>query len=131
MTALTYAISLFFVVLASCLAICVISALILFVFRAKRINDAMVHPLLAYGPFGRLPWTARIEIVLDYFFRMMWPRSRFWLVGQANVTLSHVDPGSVPSWVRRPIIAFWGSCMLGLFAAIVMWALVLAWLALR
>ncbi|KAG1366111.1 hypothetical protein G6F59_018837 [Rhizopus arrhizus] len=59
--------------------------------------------------------------MLDYFFRLMFPGSRFWLIGNANDLLGHVDPKKTPLALKWPIVGFWGSCWLGLIAMIVQW----------
>ena len=61
--------------------------------------------------------------MLDYFFRLMFPGTRFWLVGNANRLLAHVDPKQVPLSLKWPVVGFWGACWLGLIAMIALWTL--------
>ena len=61
--------------------------------------------------------------MLDYFFRLMFPGTRFWLIGNANRLLAHVDPKQVPLSLKWPVVGFWGACWLGLIAMIALWTL--------
>lgn len=63
--------------------------------------------------------------MLDYFLRLAFPRTKWWLIGHANKQLAHVDPKRVPLDVKWPIIGFWGACWLGLLAMISLWAMLL------
>lgn len=99
--------------------------LALFFFKREQINAELRHPYLQYRPFKRYPLSIQAAIMLDYFFRLMFPHSRFWLIGHANDLLAHIDPKKTPLAPKWPIIGFWGACWLGLIAMIVLWTLLL------
>jgi len=110
-----------FSLLVACVAVCVISGIYLYLFKLRRANEVMQHPYLKHGPFDRFPLSIRAAIVLDYFFRLAMPGSQFWLVGHANRQLAHVDPDTVPTDVKWPILGFWGGCWIGIVALLALW----------
>jgi len=114
-----------FSLFVTCAAVCLISAIYLYLFKLRRANEIMQHPYLTRAPYDRLPMSLRVGILLDYFLRVSFPDSRFWLAGHANQVLAHVNPRTVPSDVKWPLIGLWGGCLLGLPAMLVMWAIVL------
>jgi len=124
---LTFAIALrvVFSVFVTCAAVCLISAIYLYLFKLRRANEIMQHPYLSHAPYDRLPANLRLAILLDYFLRIAFPRSRVWLAGHANDVLSHVNPTAVPADVKWPLIGMWGGCLLGLPAMVTLWGLVL------
>lgn len=101
-----------------CFITCTISGLVLFLFKARRANEELRHPLLQHRPFKQYPFAIQASIMLDYFLRLAFPRTKWWLIGHANKQLAHVDPKRVPLDVKWPIIGFWGACWLGLLAMI-------------
>ncbi|ARP97399.1 hypothetical protein [Bordetella genomosp. 13] len=109
----------------TCFITCTICGVVLFFFKAKRVNSVLKHPYLEHRPFAQYPFAIRASIFLDYFFRLAFPGAKFWLIGQSNLLLKHVEPKKVPMDVKWPVIGFWGSCWLGLFAMIVLWGLLL------
>ncbi|WZB77224.1 hypothetical protein WJ972_16480 [Achromobacter insuavis] len=106
-----------------CFITCSLSGLVLFFVKSKQINAALKHPYLQHRPFERYPLAIKAAIMLDYFFRLMFPGTRFWLIGNANDLLGHVDPKKTPLALKWPIVGFWTSCWLGLIAMIVLWTL--------
>ena len=74
-----------------CFVTCSISGIVLFFFKAKQINARLKHPYLEHRAFNQYPLAIQAAIMLDYFFRLMFPGTRFWLVGNANRLLAHVD----------------------------------------
>jgi len=114
-----------FSLFVTCAAVCLISAVYLYLFKLRRANEIMQHPYLAHAPYDRLPANLRLGILLDYFLRIAFPRSRVWLAGHANDVLSHVNPRTVPADIKWPLIGLWGGCLLGLPIMIVMWTLAL------
>src|SRR5690606_41719277 len=62
-----------------------------------------------------------ISITLDYFFRLTFPRSKWWVIGQANRLLAEVGPTSVSMRLRWPIVGFWGGVFIGIIAMLVLW----------
>jgi len=114
-----------FSLFVACAVVCLISAVYLYLFKLRRVNEIMQHPYLERAPYDRLPMSLRVGILLDYFLRVSFPTSRFWLAGHANKVLAHVNPRTVPSDVKWPLIGLWGGCLLGLPAMLAMWAIVL------
>ena len=121
--ALTLRIS--FNLFVTCALVCLISTAYLFIFRLRQTNEALQHPYLKRAPFDRMPMSWRMGILLDYFLRLAFPKSRIWLAGHANDLLAHVDPKKVPVRTKWPLFGMWGGCLLGLPAMIVMWVLVI------
>ena len=104
-----------------CFAVCVICGLLLFYIKHEQVNAAMQHPYLQYKPFKQLPLTIRATIMLDYYLHLAFPKRRFWVIGQANYLLSHIDPAQVPKGVKRLIYCFWNACWLGLIDMVLLW----------
>lgn len=103
-----------------CFITCTICGIVLF-FKKKQINATLKHPYLQHRPFDQYPLAIQASIMLDYFFRLMFPDTRIWLIGNANDLLPHVDPKKTPLALKWPIVGFWGSCWLGLIAMIALW----------
>ncbi len=120
---LSHAMALAFSLFVLCFITCSISGVVLFFVKIKRINAVLKHPFLQHRPFKAYPLAIQSCILLDYFFRLMFPHTRFWLIGNANDLLSHVDPKETPLDVKWPIVGFWGSCWVGLIAMITLWIL--------
>ncbi|WP_241049996.1 hypothetical protein [Achromobacter xylosoxidans] len=106
-----------------CFITCSLCGLVLFFVKSKQINAAFKHPYLQHRPFERYPLAIKAAIMLDYFFRLMFPGTRFWLIGNANDLLAHLDPKKAPLALKWPIVGFWGSCWLGLIAMIMLWTM--------
>ncbi|HEY0295385.1 MAG TPA: hypothetical protein VGC69_08665 [Bordetella sp.] len=104
-----------------CFAACTVCGLLLFYFKSDQVNNVMQHPYLQHKPFKQLPFTIRATILLDYYLHLVFPKRRFWVIGQANYLLQHVDPAQVPKGVKWLICSFWGSCWLGLIDMAVLW----------
>ncbi|WP_459614796.1 hypothetical protein [Bordetella sp. 2513F-2] len=117
--------SIAFSVLTACLLVSAVSGLVLFFLRPGRINTVLKHPYLEHRPFSQYPFAIRAAISLDYFFRLVFPRIQFWLIGHANRQLQHVEPKRVPLDVKLPVIGFWGGCWVGLAAMVVLWTVLL------
>jgi len=114
-----------FSMLVACAAVSVISAVYLYLFKLRRINEVLQHPYLKHGPFDRFPLGIRASILQDYFFRLAMPGSQFWLIGHANRQLAHVDPKEVPTDVKWPLLGMWGGCWLGILAMLALWLFLL------
>ncbi|MFA7669193.1 MAG: hypothetical protein WCX93_07600 [Burkholderiaceae bacterium] len=89
------------------------------------INQAMRHPYLKKYRWEQMPATVKLTITLDYFLRMMFPRSKFWVCGQANRLLADIDPRDISLRLRWPVVGFWGGCFLGILAMLVLWLMIL------
>ena len=120
----SHALVIVFNLVALCFMTCAISGLVLFLFKAQQVNAVMRHPLLEHRPFKAYPFSIQASIFLDYFLRLMFPRTDFWLIGHANAQLKHVDPKTVPMSLKWPIVGFWGSCWVGLLAMITLWIII-------
>ena len=72
-------------------------------------------------PFRPLPLSLSAPILLDYYLRLAFPKRRFWVIGQANYLLSHVDPTQVPKNIKLLIFGFWSACWLGLIDMAALW----------
>jgi hypothetical protein len=120
-----YILPIAFWLFVACFASSCISALTLLLFTLRKTNEAFQHPYLKQQPFARYPFPIRLSILMDYFFRICFPRSRFWLVGQANQMLAHVDPERIPTSLKWPVVGLWGGCYVGLLAIAVLWAMLL------
>lgn len=104
-----------------CFAVLAVCGVLLFYVRHEQVNAVMQHPYLQYKPFRQLPLTIRATIVLDYYLHLAFPRRRFWVIGQANYLLSHIDPAQVPRNVKWLIYGFWSACWLGLVDMAALW----------
>jgi len=91
-----------FSLLATCFITCTISGLYLFFVAQRQVNAELKHPYLKHKPFGQYPFSIRAAIFLDYFLRLMFPRTKFWIVGHANEQLAHVDPGILGRMLAGP-----------------------------
>ena len=118
---LVFLFQLTFGIFVLCFAVCVIFGLLLFYIKTEQVNAAMRHPYLQYKPFRQLPLTIRATILLDYYLRLAFPKRRFWVIGQANYLLSHVDPTQVPKNIKLLIFGFWSACWLGLIDMAALW----------
>lgn len=119
------AIRIAFSLFIACFFTCLICGVVLFFFKARRVNAVLKHPYLEHRSFGQYPFAIRASIFLDYFFRLAFPGAQFWLIGQANRLLEHVKPKQVPMDVKWPVIGFWGSCWLGLISMIALWIMLM------
>jgi hypothetical protein len=70
-----------------------------------------------------------MAILLDYFLRLAFPNSNFWIIGNANRLLRHIDPADVPTRIKWPLFGLWGGCFVGIAAMILMWILILTTMA--
>src|SRR5690606_16999611 len=113
-TILSAALPLAFTLLVACCLTSLICGLALLLFKLRKTNEALQHPYLQQRPFGRFPMGVRATILMDYFFRLNFPRSRFWIIGQANQLLAHVRPDEVPQDIKWPLLGLWGGCFVGL-----------------
>ncbi len=104
--------------------IVVVSLLVGFYSRWREINDYYQHPLLDQVPFKHMQFPVQAGVYLDYFLRLLFPKARKGVAGNANLILKHVDPKLVPFSLRWPIIGFWGGLILGLLAQVVFFLLV-------
>jgi len=116
----TYIFTFAFSLLVACFFASVISAIALF-FTHRRINAVMKHPYLEKQAFHQYPFSLQAAILLDYFWRISFPRSSFFLTGHANKLLKNIDPRELPISIKWPIVGFWGGCFVGILAMIVVW----------
>ncbi|NYT24983.1 hypothetical protein H0A73_15395 [Alcaligenaceae bacterium] len=113
-----------FTLLVACVMSCLVSALFLYM-NIRTINQAMRHPYLKRYRWEQMPATVKLTITLDYFLRLMFPRGKFWVCGQANRLLADIDPRDIPLRVRWPVVGFWGGCFLGILSMLVLWLMIL------
>ncbi len=115
-----YVLSFSFTILVACIMCFLASALVLYL-NMRRINLAMRHPYLDKFRWEQLPATVKLTITLDYFLRLSFPRSKWWIFGQANRMLAHVEPTEISMRLRWPVVGFWGGVFLGIIAMLVLW----------
>ncbi len=121
---INYTLPFSFTILVACALTCLVSMLMIFLFRIRRINEAMQHPYLKKLPWERHTFGMRATILLDYFLRIMFPRRKKGMAGQANLLLAHIDPTDVPNSLKWPIIGMWGGCLLGLIVMPLLWIMI-------
>jgi len=127
-TIVTYLLPFSFTILVACVLSCVVSALFLYL-NIRRINLAMRHPYLKKYHWEQLPAATKLTITLDYFLRLSFPRSKWWVAGQANVLLAETEPTDISMRLRWPIVGFWGGCFVGIIALLVLWLMILLTMA--
>ncbi|GAB2891555.1 hypothetical protein LSG25_09145 [Paralcaligenes sp. KSB-10] len=120
-----YVVPFVFSVFVACFLASLISGLTIILFKLRKTNELFQHPYLKQQAFERYSLSIRLSILMDYFFRISLPNSRFWLIGDANRMLQHVDPKSIPSGIKWPLIGLWGGCYVGLIAMVVLWSFLL------
>lgn len=120
----TYLLPFSFTVLVACILACVVSGLFLYL-NIRRINAAMRHPYLKQYRWEQLPFTVKLTVTLDYFLRLSFPRSKWWVFGQANKMLAETEPTDISIRLRWPVVGFWGGCFLGIVAMLVLWTSIL------
>lgn len=120
-----YALPFTFTLLVACALTSLASGFMLLLFRLRKTNEIFRHPYLKQHSWERYPLSVRAAILLDYFLRVCFPNSKFWIIGQANNLLSHVQPADVPSRIKWPLIGFWGGCFVGIIAMVLLWSLIL------
>ena len=120
-----YILPIVFWLFVACFVSACVSALTLLLFTLRKTNEAFQHPYLKEQPFERYSFSIRLSMIMDYFFRICFPHSQFWLVGQANRLLAHVDPQKIPTRLKWPVVGLWGGCYVGLVTIIVLWAMLL------
>lgn len=112
-----------FALFAACALTSLASVLAMMLYGMRRTNEAMRHPYLKQAPWARMTASVKATILLDYFLRLSCPNAKFWLAGQANQLLAHVDPAEVSNRVRWPLLGLWGGCLVGLVAMVTLWLL--------
>jgi hypothetical protein len=120
-----FALPLAFTVFVACALTSLVSGLDLLLFKLRKTNELLRHPYLEQQAFNRYPISIRAAILLDYFFRLSFPNSEFWLIGQANRLLAHVEPKEIPTTIKWPLVGLWGGCFIGLIATATVWTLLL------
>lgn len=120
-TFIQFTLPLAFSLLVVCVITCLVSGLILVFLRRRAINEALRHPYLDLQAWERYPFPMRLAITLDYFLRLNFPNSTFWIAGNANRLLSHVEPNKIPTRIKWPLLGFWGGCFMGIAAMILLW----------
>lgn len=123
-TVITYLLPFSFTLLVACIMTCVVSALFLYL-NIRRINQAMRHPYLQKYRWEQLPSTVKLTVTLDYFLRIAFPRSKWWVFGQANRLLAETEPADVSLRIRWPVVGFWGGCFIGILSMLVLWTMIL------
>jgi hypothetical protein len=124
-TLLLYALPFSFTLLVACAMTSTVSAVVLLLFRLRETNQTLKHPYLSQRPWERYPLSIKAAILLDYFLRLSFPKSTFWIAGQANRLLGHVRPADVSSRIKWPLMGLWAGCFIGLIAMLVLWAIIL------
>jgi|GEM_PF-165250 len=124
-----YALAFAFTLLVACALTCLASGLFLMFGRIRPTNQVLRHPYLDKNPWDRYPMAIRMAILLDYFLRLTFPKSTFWIIGNANRLLRHIDPAEVPTRIKWPLIGLWGGCFVGIIALILLWILILITMA--
>lgn len=120
-----YALPISFTLLVACAMTSLVSGVVLFIFRVRATNLALRHPYLDRQSWERYPFSIKAAILMDYFLRLSFPKSKFWVAGQANRLLAHVQPADVPSKIKWPLLGFWGGCFVGIAAMLALWTLIL------
>ncbi|TKR54081.1 hypothetical protein D7I39_16860 [Allopusillimonas ginsengisoli] len=120
-----YALPFLFTVLIACALTTLVSGLYLWLFRIQITNNTLRHPYLDHQPWDRYPFPLKIAMLLDYFLRLAFPSSHFWIVGHANRLLAHVDRSTVPTAIKWPLIGLWGGCFIGIVAMLAVWGVLL------
>lgn len=120
-----YALPFLFTVLVACALTTLVSGLYLWLFRIQITNNTLRHPYLDHQAWDRYPLPLKIAMLLDYFLRLAFPSSQFWIIGHANRLLSHVDRSKVPTTVKWPLMGLWGGCFIGIVAMLAVWVVLL------
>lgn len=120
-----YVVPFVFSVFVACFLASLISGLAIILFKLRKTNELFQHPYLKQQAFERYPLSIRLSMLMDYFFRISFPHSQFWLIGDANRLLEHVDPKSIPSGIKWPLIGLWGGCYVGLASMVILWSFLL------
>lgn len=123
---ISIALVLSFSVFTTCAFIFFISGAYLLLFKINDVNKAFKHPYLNEQPFNQHPLALRMTILLDYFLHMVFPHSKRWLAGQANVILAHVDCKKIAWNLKWPLAGLWAGCFIGILAILVLWILILS-----
>ena len=124
-----YALPFSFTLMVACALTTLVSAGVLFLFRLRITNQTLRHPYLDKFPWTRFPLSIKAAILLDYFLRLCFPKSNFWIIRDANQRLSHVQAADVSIHIKWPLVGLWGGCFVGLIAMLVLWALILLTMA--
>lgn len=119
-TPIAYVFTFSFSLLVACFSAAAISALAVWLTH-RRINTFFKHPFLEHRAFHQYPLAIQASIMLDYFLRIVFPRSTWSLLGHANRMLKHIDPRDIPLSVKWPVVGLWGGCFVGLLAMVVVW----------
>jgi sterol desaturase/sphingolipid hydroxylase (fatty acid hydroxylase superfamily) len=124
-TFLLYAMPFTFTLMIACALGALASGVYLFLFRIRPTNQQFRHPYLDKLPWERYPISLRLAILLDYFLRITFPASTFWVAGNANRLLAHVNPAELGTKTKWPLIGLWGGCFAGIIAMILLWVFIL------
>jgi hypothetical protein len=121
LTFLSYAIPVSFTLLVACALSALASGAYLFFFRLRLTVQTFQHPYLKHRPWQAYPAAIRMAMLLDCFLRIAFPKSTFWIVGNANRLLAHVDPDELSTHIKWPLIGLWGGCLLGVPTMLALW----------
>lgn len=124
-SAYAFALPIVFCLFITCFLASLLSGLTILLFTLRKTNELFQHPYLKQQPFERYSLPMRLSMFMDYFFRICFPNTRVWLIGQANQMLSHVDPSRIPARIKWPVVGLWGGCYVGLLAIAALWTLLL------
>jgi hypothetical protein len=98
----------------------------LLLFKIKKANHLFKHPYLEGRAYSQYPLNLRMEILLDYFIRLVFPKSTVWLAANSNRLLAHVNPKAIPMDVKWPIVGLWGSCLIGTPVMVILWIILMS-----
>lgn len=114
-----------FTTFVTCAMVFFISGAYLMLFKIRYANELFKHPYLKERAFNQYSLSIQMTIVLDYFLRLAFPKSKTWIAANANELLKHVDPQDIPTNIKWPIVGLWGGCLIGMVAMLTVWTLLI------
>ncbi|NQW85449.1 MAG: hypothetical protein HQ450_16020 [Alcaligenaceae bacterium] len=114
-----------FTTFVTCAMVFFISGAYLMLFKIRYANELFKHPYLKERAFNQYSLSIQMTIVLDYFLRLAFPKSKKWIAANANELLKHVDPQDIPTNIKWPIVGLWGGCLIGMVAMLTVWTLLI------
>ena len=122
---LSVALQFAFTTFVTCAMVFFISGAYLMLFKIRYANELFKHPYLKERAFNQYSLSIQMMIVLDYFLRLAFPKSKTWIAANANELLKHVDPQDIPTNIKWPIVGLWGGCLIGMVAMLTLWTLLI------
>jgi hypothetical protein len=122
---LSVALQFAFTTFITCAMVFFISGAYLMLFKIRYANELFKHPYLKERAFNQYSLSIQMTIVLDYFLRLAFPKSKTWIAANANELLKHVDPQDIPTNIKWPIVGLWGGCLIGMVAMLTLWTLLI------